>query len=156
MKCKRKAYCVLIGLYCFMVISVFGQDQKIADSLARIYKSNKLPDTVRLELLRNLSFNELRDLNLSLQYAEELITLSSRLGNNVYLYRGYLQKGNKKRLMGDLDEALDIGILETLDDPAWTFIEWPEVLTSVLPENRLDIDIQILPDSTREIVILER
>ncbi|MCF8237544.1 MAG: tRNA (adenosine(37)-N6)-threonylcarbamoyltransferase complex ATPase subunit type 1 TsaE [Saprospiraceae bacterium] len=56
----------------------------------------------------------------------------------------------------DLNEALDIGILETLDDPAWTFIEWPEVLTAVLPENRLDIDIQILPDSTREIVILER
>lgn len=107
MKCKRKAYSVIIGLYSFIVISVFGQDQKIADSLARIYKSNKLPDTVKLELLRNLSFNELRDFNLSLQYAEELINLSSRLGNNLYLYRGYLQKGNKKRLMGDLDEALD-------------------------------------------------
>ncbi len=56
----------------------------------------------------------------------------------------------------DLNEALDIGILEFLDDDAWTFIEWPEILTSVLPDHRLDIDIQILPDSTREIVILER
>ncbi len=58
--------------------------------------------------------------------------------------------------LNDLDEALDIGILEILDDAAWTFIEWPEILNSVLPESRLDIDIQILPDSTREIVILER
>jgi class 3 adenylate cyclase/Tfp pilus assembly protein PilF len=28
------------------------------------------------------------------------------LGDDIYLHRGYLQKGNKKRLLGDLDEAL--------------------------------------------------
>lgn len=56
----------------------------------------------------------------------------------------------------DLDEALDIGILDYLDDDAWTFIEWPDILESVLPKRRLDLEIRILPDSTREIVFLKR
>ena len=64
-------------------------------------------DTDRLELLRQLSFNEVKDLNLSLKYAEELINLSIKTGNNRYLHSGYFQKGNKKRLFGDLEEALD-------------------------------------------------
>ncbi len=56
----------------------------------------------------------------------------------------------------DLDEALDIGILDYLDDDSWTFIEWPDILESVLPQRRLDLEIRILPDSTREIVFLKR
>lgn len=103
---KGKVY-FLAGLFCWMTSFASAQDQMIADSLARIYRQGGLPDTVKLELLRNLSFNEVKDLNLALEYAEELIALSSRLGNNLYLHRGYFQKGNKKRLMGDLDEALD-------------------------------------------------
>ncbi|MDO9040187.1 MAG: tetratricopeptide repeat protein, partial [Bacteroidota bacterium] len=66
-----------------------------------------LNDTDRLELLRQLSFNEIKDLNLSLKYAEELINLSRSTGNNKFLHSGYFQKGNKKRLFGDLEEALD-------------------------------------------------
>ena len=49
----------------------------------------------------------MNDLNLALQYAEELISLSKQLENDLYLHRGYFQKGNKKRLLGDLEEALD-------------------------------------------------
>ena len=49
----------------------------------------------------------MNDLKLALQYAEELISLAQQQETNMsHLYRGYLQKGNKKRLMGDLDEAL--------------------------------------------------
>lgn len=66
-----------------------------------------LSDAARLELLRKLSFNEVKDLNLSLRYADELINLSIEKGNNGYLHTGYFQKGNKKRLFGDLEEALD-------------------------------------------------
>ena len=102
---KAKAYCFLIGFLC-IIQTIAGQDQKVADSLAVIYKKDNLADTAKLELLRSLSFNELNDLKLALKYAEELITLSKRLDNNLYLYRGYLQKGNKKRLTGDLEEAL--------------------------------------------------
>jgi len=84
-----------------------GQNQRIADSLAKIYQEGKLEDTAKLELLRKLSFNEVNDLKLSLKYAEELIVLSTKAGNYLYQFRGYQQKGNKKRLLGDLDEALD-------------------------------------------------
>jgi len=105
---RWKAYYLMIGFLCFVYSTVFAQDQKVADSLAVIYNSNILDDTAKLELLRNLSFNEVKNLNLSLKYAEELISLSIKAGNNLYLHRGYLQKGNKKRLLGDLDEALDI------------------------------------------------
>jgi len=104
---KRKAYYYLIGFLCFIIRVASAQDQKVADSLARIYQQNIPDDTAKLELLRNLSFNEIKDLKLALQYAEELITLSGQQGNDLYLHRGYFQKGNKKRLLGDLEEALD-------------------------------------------------
>ena len=58
--------------------------------------------------------------------------------------------------LNDLQEALDIGLPDYLDDPAWTFVEWPEILDPILPEERLDIHLQILPDSKREIVFLKR
>ncbi len=99
--------CFIAGFFLLQYLSGFAQEQRIADSLKIIYQKNQLADTSKLELLRNLSFNEVNDLELALQYAEELIQLATQLGNNLYLYRGYLQKGNKKRLFGFLDEALD-------------------------------------------------
>lgn len=102
-----KGFLMMIGFFCFLIRSSLGQDQKVADSLVRIYEQDILKDTLKLELLRNLAFNEGRDLQKGLRYAEELIRLSQEQNNNLYLYRGYLQKGNKKRLMGDLEEALD-------------------------------------------------
>ena len=99
--------CFTAGFFLFSYLNCTAQNQHIADSLAKIYRENKVTDTSKLELLRNLSFNEVNDLKLSLQYAEELISLSNQLGNNIYLHRGYLQKGNKKRLLGDLGDALD-------------------------------------------------
>ena len=104
---KGKGYFLLIVFLCLILPSVYSQDQKVADSLAVIYNEGGLSDTARLELLTKLSFNEVNDLNLSLKYAEELITLSLKTGNNNYLQSGYFQKGNKKRLFGDLEEALD-------------------------------------------------
>ena len=86
---------------------ISGQDQRIADSLSKIYKEGNVDDTAKLELLRNLSFNEVNDLELSLRYAEELISLSTELGNHEYVFRGYQQKGNKKRLQGNLEQAMD-------------------------------------------------
>ena len=108
MSCIMKACYFLIGFLCFNQF-VSGQDQKVADSLATIYKNKDLvlKDTAKMELLRNLSFNEVKNLQLGLKYAEELITLSTQKENHLYLYRGYALKGIKKRLLGDLDEALD-------------------------------------------------
>lgn len=108
MRFKIKRYFFsLTCFFCLLYSHVFAQDQKLADSLAKIYEQGNVPDEEKLELLRNLSFNEMRDLNLGLRYAEELIDLSEKLGNDLYLYRGYLQKGNKIRYQGDLDLALD-------------------------------------------------
>ncbi|MEP7233393.1 MAG: ATP-binding protein [Ginsengibacter sp.] len=49
----------------------------------------------------------MKDLGLSLKYAEELITLSQQAGNDKYLRAGYFIKGTKKRLLGNFAEALD-------------------------------------------------
>lgn len=105
MQFKGKAYGLLIS-FLFMVLAGRAQDQQVADSLARIYRADTVRGTARLELLRHLSFNEVRDLGLSLRYAEELIGLAAQAGDPTYLYYGYFQKGNKKRLAGDLKEAL--------------------------------------------------
>ncbi len=98
---------ILTGLTCLVSYFGYGQDQKVADSLAQIYQKDSLNGTKKLELLTDLSFNEVKNLNLSLQYAEELIREAGSTGNYLYLHKGYLQKGNKKRLLGDLSEALD-------------------------------------------------
>jgi class 3 adenylate cyclase len=103
---KEKACYLLIGFFC-IIQSAFSQDQKLADSLAVIYQKDELEDTAKMELLKNLSFNEMRDLKLGLRYAEELITLAGQKGNNLYQYRGYALKGMKKKFLGDLDEALN-------------------------------------------------
>ena len=50
---------------------MFAQEQKVADSLVKIYREGNLGNIEKLELLRNLSFNEVNDLDLSLKYAEE-------------------------------------------------------------------------------------
>jgi adenylate cyclase len=104
---KGKAYYFIIGFLFFIIHPASGQDQQVADSLKRIYDQEIREDSAKLELLRNLAFNEVNDLNLALQYAEELISLSKQLENYLYLHRGYFHKGTKKRLIGDLEEAID-------------------------------------------------
>jgi two-component system NtrC family sensor kinase len=102
----KKNYFLLITCCWFSIAAAFAQDQKIADSLARIYRQDTLRDTARLELLLNLSFNEVRDLKQSVRYAEDLINLSKAEGNDSYLRAGYFTLGQKKRLLGNLDEAM--------------------------------------------------
>ncbi len=102
----KYSFKVLLFVF-FVQVSILAQDQKVADSLVKIYQEGNVENSKKLELLRNLSFNEVNDLKLSLRYAEELIALSKIENNNLYLYRGYFQKGNKLRLLGDLNKALD-------------------------------------------------
>jgi adenylate cyclase len=96
---------------CFIMLLAVGtklqaQDQKIADSLAIIYKKGGNTTAVQLELLRNLAFNELNDLTLAIRYTNELIVLSRKSKNDLYLFRGYYLRGNKLKLKGNLQEAL--------------------------------------------------
>ncbi|WP_246074186.1 adenylate/guanylate cyclase domain-containing protein [Flavobacterium daemonense] len=99
--------CFLIAVVCFLPFFSEAQNQKVADSLKKIYMENKVSGEAKLELLRNLSFNEVSDLKTSLKYANELIRLSIKEKNYLYLHRGYLQKGNSYRVLGDLNTALE-------------------------------------------------
>ncbi len=86
---------------------IHGQDQRIADSLAGINREGRLAGVEKMELLKNLAFHEGNDLQLGLSYAEELITLAREEDNPGYLYSGYLQKGNKNALAGQMEQALE-------------------------------------------------
>ena len=46
-------------------------------------------------------------------------------------------------------EALDLGFEEYLDDDVWIFIEWPEKILSLLPEDAAEIRIEIKDIATR-------
>ena len=101
-------YSFRVSLFVFFLhVSIVAQEQKVADSLVKIYQKGNLSNYEKLELLRNLSFNEVNNLKLSLKYAEELITLSKLEKNYLYMHRGYFQKGNKLRLTGELNKSLD-------------------------------------------------
>ena len=101
---KQKACYIIMGFFYFFSQVTIAQDQRIADSLSIIYQADTSKRKVKLELLRNLAFNEF-DSELSLQYAEELIKLASEENNNEYLFHGYYQKGNTKKVLGDIEEA---------------------------------------------------
>lgn len=49
------------------------------------------------------------------------------------------------------EEALDIGIEEYFYSGNYCFIEWPENIHGLLPENTLKVAIDILPDGMRSL-----
>ena len=97
----------MIGLFCFLINSSVAQDQRIADSLKIIYNQDILKDSLKLDLLSQLSFNELNDLDLALKYTEELISLSKLVNDHGQLFNGYYASGNKYLSLGKLDVALN-------------------------------------------------
>lgn len=73
------------------------------------------------------------------QYPYQTPDGATRLIHHADLYR-----------LRSLQEAIDIGIEEYLDDPNWFLIEWPELIQSILPDDILSIQIEILPDTSRK------
>ena len=55
--------------------------------------------------------------------------------------------------LDDSEQALDIGIEEILEEDAIKFIEWPEILDSLLPQNRIEIQFTVISDDKRDIEI---
>ena len=51
----------------------------------------------------------------------------------------------------NLEEAIDIGIEDYFDSGALCFIEWPEVVNDILPNDTVDVHIKVNEDGTREI-----
>lgn len=48
-----------------------------------------------------------------------------------------------------IDEAHGIGIGDYLYDPHFCFIEWPEIIVGLLPEETVSVKIELLPDASR-------
>ena len=107
MRISLRAYYLIIGFFCISCLISRGQDQDLVDSLTQIYSQDTLDVVEKMELLRVLSYNSVYDYELSSKYADELIDLANTNKNYLYLYRGYLQKGNTNRFAGNFEQSID-------------------------------------------------
>lgn len=78
---------------------------------------------------------------------------------NEYGYRD--AEGNPARIhhldlyrLKNLEEALDIGIEEILYDPWYCFIEWPQVIEPILPDDTAKIQLDLLSGTDRRLLLL--
>ena len=55
--------------------------------------------------------------------------------------------------LNSIQEAFDIGIEEILYDPWYCFIEWPQLIEPMLPEETVKIQLEILSKTARRITI---
>lgn len=53
-----------------------------------------------------------------------------------------------------IEELLDIGMEDLLDDPWYCFIEWPQLAEPLLPPDTVKIQLEILSETARRILIL--
>lgn len=53
-----------------------------------------------------------------------------------------------------LQEAMDIGVENYLEDAAYCFIEWPELIEPLLPPDAVRIKFELVNDSQRKILFL--
>ena len=51
----------------------------------------------------------------------------------------------------DEKEALDIGLEEYLAQDVWIFVEWPEKIDGLIPENALELSIEVVDKHTRKL-----
>ena len=58
--------------------------------------------------------------------------------------------------LNDIEEAIDLGIEDYLYSNNYCFIEWPEIIENIAPEVYYEININILEESKRKIVILKK
>jgi len=100
-----KAY-IILGFFYFLSLSVYSQNQTLADSLEAIYTEGEYEERNRLRILKDLAM-ALEDPEKMLAYSIELINTANTLDSISYLYDGYLQQGTALRLKSDLSEALE-------------------------------------------------
>ncbi len=51
--------------------------------------------------------------------------------------------------INDIEEAYNFGIEDYLDSNHWSFIEWPDIVTDILPEHFNRIDLVLNDDNSR-------
>ncbi len=52
------------------------------------------------------------------------------------------------------EEAWEIGLEEYLYDSHYCFIEWPELISTWLPEETFQVVLEVLPNSDRKVIFL--
>lgn len=53
--------------------------------------------------------------------------------------------------LNDEMEALDMGFEDYLNTDAWLFIEWPDKISSLLPEDAVGVFLRFIEENTRSI-----
>ena len=74
----------------------------------------------------------------------------------------YTQDGKRGQIyhidlyrLESMEEALDIGMEEYLyEEEAFCFVEWPELIEDIVPDNCVKIKIEIKEDSSRKFIFL--
>ncbi|MCR9254434.1 MAG: adenylate/guanylate cyclase domain-containing protein, partial [bacterium] len=99
-----KAY--LIMGFLFSSIFSHGQDQRVADSLITVYNNQNLEGENLLNVLRGIT-EEATNPDIAIEYSDLLIKEATTINDNIWLYRGYLQKGNALKLKGDFSNAIN-------------------------------------------------
>ncbi len=99
-------FALLLSVSLISTLTVEGQDKRIADSLEIIYDQGLAQGHEALELLRQLAFHR-SDHDLRIRYANELIALAIERNDYLYLFRGYLQRGQALRASGEYTSALE-------------------------------------------------
>ena len=51
------------------------------------------------------------------------------------------------------DELLDIGIDEYISSNDWCFIEWPNLITDMLPDKHIELNIDVISSDVRKLTI---
>jgi len=51
--------------------------------------------------------------------------------------------------INDIEEAYHIGFEEYIDSDAWVFIEWPDMVSDLLPENVITVKINVFDEGKR-------
>ena len=66
----------------------------------------------------------------------------------------YVEAGSKYLYrLENLDEAFDIGVEDYLDSGAICFLEWPERIADILPDDTVRVDIAEQPDGSRLLTV---
>lgn len=55
----------------------------------------------------------------------------------------------------NIDEALEIGVEDYFDCGALCFLEWPERIADILPDDTVRVDIRVNDDLSRDIIIAD-
>ncbi len=101
---RKIVFGIMLGLFCLFANVGFSQDQKLADSLTKLYTSGA-HDISEFDLLKKISEAETNN-EKKIAFAELLIKKAYKDSLFDYLHSGFLQKGNALLLIGNNVQAL--------------------------------------------------